>query len=210
MPPTTALLIVDSDIVSTEEKECDDNCSAHISTPSNKSGGVSTTNNKSVKSANNASVDSSSNTALSLKLADDTSISIVSVGVRGGLKASEVRKAKAAVQRRFSEDDRSSDFYPRSTLDFESVPLVGRGKEVSKLKACFERIMETPKGDSQSTFGTKKELVFIAGTSGAGKSVVALTLRKRVVECTDGMFVVGKFDMNMSSEPFFRYLQSIR
>ncbi|KAL3936145.1 MAG: hypothetical protein SGBAC_008479 [Bacillariaceae sp.] len=122
--------------------------------------------------------------------------------VRGGRRSVEVRQA--SLHRRSADDalnaDDVSDDSPK-TLDFESMPFVGRHKEVSNLKACFERMIKIP-SDSQAAIHIQTELVLIDGISGIGKSALALTLQKEVSGHSDGMFIVGKFDMNTSSEPY--------
>ncbi|CAJ1941652.1 unnamed protein product, partial [Cylindrotheca closterium] len=87
-------------------------------------------------------------------------------------------------------------------LDFESVPLIGREKEVSTLKTCFSRMIETSSNEKNNTFESRKELVLVAGKSGSGKTAVTRTLEKEVLKHTKGIFVQGKFDMNTSSEPY--------
>eukprot|EP00980_Cylindrotheca_fusiformis_P013153 scaffold3327_cov61-Cylindrotheca_fusiformis.AAC.1 len=46
-----------------------------------------------------------------------------------------------------------------------------------------------------------KELVFIKGYSGVGKSSLAKTLEKEINSRKDGIYVEGKFDFNASNEP---------
>ncbi|KAL3938114.1 MAG: hypothetical protein SGBAC_006897 [Bacillariaceae sp.] len=70
----------------------------------------------------------------------------------------------------------------KETLDFESMPLIGRERQVSTLKACFARMTGTSSQEKNNSFESKKELVLIAGKSGAGKTAVTHTLEKEVLE----------------------------
>ncbi|KAL3928913.1 MAG: hypothetical protein SGBAC_012437 [Bacillariaceae sp.] len=128
---------------------------------------------------------------------DDGSFSVSS----SNLKASELRKPKTTERRSFSYRDAPSGS-KKKALDFESMPLIGREREVSTLKACFERMIDTSPQEKDNTFENRKELVLVAGESGAGKTAVTRTVHKELLERPNGMFIEGKFDMNTSSEPY--------
>jgi predicted ATPase len=48
----------------------------------------------------------------------------------------------------------------------------------------------------------RKELVFIKGYSEVGKTSLAYTLEKSVIEMKRGIFVRGKFDSHNDDEPY--------
>ncbi|CAJ1948449.1 unnamed protein product [Cylindrotheca closterium] len=150
------------------------------------------------------SVSTATNSVYSLSLSQhSTGLAVEgSTSVVGnGLKASELRKTKVGMPRKSLSLQTSAETLNQG-LGFESMPLVGRGKEVSQLKHCFDRMLQQIPEDSQSSLESKKELVLVKGESGAGKSAVAMTLEKEVLEHADGIFVQGKFDMNTSSKPY--------
>ncbi|CAJ1969052.1 unnamed protein product [Cylindrotheca closterium] len=116
-------------------------------------------------------------------------------------KAAELRKPRTTGRRSFSYQAQSNDS-TNQALDFESMPLIGREREVATLDACFARMIDASLHEKNNTFESRKELVLIAGKSGSGKTAVTRTLEKEVLKHTNGIFVQGKFDMNTSSEPF--------
>eukprot|EP00980_Cylindrotheca_fusiformis_P013389 scaffold3410_cov141-Cylindrotheca_fusiformis.AAC.32 len=94
----------------------------------------------------------------------------------------------------------------------KSMGLIGREREIKILRSCFERMMEegkerAPHDHSLSTQSLiqsdlYKELVFISGYSGVGKSALARTLQEEVNGMQDGIYVEGKFDLNTRDEPY--------
>eukprot|EP00980_Cylindrotheca_fusiformis_P026083 scaffold15311_cov136-Cylindrotheca_fusiformis.AAC.5 len=97
-------------------------------------------------------------------------------------------------------------------LNTKAMGLVGRECEVEVLKTCYERMMQeekksAPCDQSLSTNSliqskVHKELVFINGYSGVGKSSLAKTLEKEISSRKDGIYVEGKCDFNASNEPY--------
>lgn len=96
-------------------------------------------------------------------------------------------------------------------LDTTSLELYGRDEEISVLRLSFRRMMKTKHGsivDSKlathrfTASGSHKELVFIQGTSGVGKSSLAKSIRQVVDELENGLYVEGKFDLMISNEPY--------
>jgi predicted ATPase len=79
-------------------------------------------------------------------------------------------------------------------LRYESIGLVGREREIETLRSCLTRIVM---GKTR-----RKELVFIKGYSGVGKTSLAYTLEKSVIEMKRGIFVRGKFDSHNDDEPY--------
>eukprot|EP00980_Cylindrotheca_fusiformis_P005288 scaffold1136_cov146-Cylindrotheca_fusiformis.AAC.1 len=101
--------------------------------------------------------------------------------------------------------------------NMEAVGLVGRECEIAILKSRFEAMMAsddgkegTPEADSPSDPSSpslvqscaKKELIFIKGNSGVGKSSLAQTLKKHVDAQPNGVFVTGKFELNGADVPY--------
>lgn len=91
--------------------------------------------------------------------------------------------------------------------------LFGRSNEVNILKTCFQRMMKTNSNNNVSfrsklevssfyTSETHKELVFIRGVSGTGKSTLSRCIRSEVDASENGLFVEGKFDLMTSNEPY--------
>eukprot|EP00980_Cylindrotheca_fusiformis_P027458 scaffold20461_cov117-Cylindrotheca_fusiformis.AAC.21 len=97
-------------------------------------------------------------------------------------------------------------------FNIKSMGLIGREREIKVLESSYDRMMEekpeiTPSNKSiiaQSLVqsNVQKELVFIRGYSGVGKSSLAKTLEKEASKKTEGIYVEGKFDCNASNEPY--------
>jgi predicted ATPase len=77
-------------------------------------------------------------------------------------------------------------------LNFDNVAVHGREEEVSLLQGRLQEIANKVK---------HRQLVFISGTSGVGKSKLAETLR-RPVHKQKGLFVCGKYDSKIKMEPY--------
>ena len=110
-----------------------------------------------------------------------------------------------------------------ANLRFSNLHVVGREDEIGALRLAYGRA----RGRRVSTTHTKnenvafsvdkendaspttrgKELVWIAGTSGCGKSKLASTLADRV-EKSGGFFVRGKYDLYFRDEPYFGISQA--
>lgn len=112
-------------------------------------------------------------------------------------------------------------------LKFDSLGLIGRNTERDCLKQCYRRMMgdgevasnkssnknRRNSNESCCTGGgsmgegnhkTKRgrELIFIQGPSGVGKTKMANSLKQDVAKEKCGLFVNGKFDMSYSEEPY--------
>eukprot|EP00980_Cylindrotheca_fusiformis_P012099 scaffold2923_cov121-Cylindrotheca_fusiformis.AAC.9 len=115
-------------------------------------------------------------------------------------------------------------------FNIKSMGLIGREREIKVLKSCYgqmikeekerapydqsisEHLMEKEKQRTpydQSIYAQSlihstlhKELVFISGYSGVGKSSLAKTLEKEIAKTTSGIYVEGKFHLNASDEPY--------
>eukprot|EP00526_Cylindrotheca_closterium_P001715 CAMPEP_0113611520 /NCGR_PEP_ID=MMETSP0017_2-20120614/5600_1 /TAXON_ID=2856 /ORGANISM="Cylindrotheca closterium" /LENGTH=1077 /DNA_ID=CAMNT_0000520473 /DNA_START=45 /DNA_END=3278 /DNA_ORIENTATION=- /assembly_acc=CAM_ASM_000147 len=83
-------------------------------------------------------------------------------------------------------------------LRYESIGLVGREKETKTLKSRLRRLVDGHNKDG----GMKKELIFLKGYSGAGKSKLADSLERTVKKTQNGIFVRGKFDLNNKDKPY--------
>eukprot|EP00980_Cylindrotheca_fusiformis_P012102 scaffold2923_cov121-Cylindrotheca_fusiformis.AAC.12 len=97
-------------------------------------------------------------------------------------------------------------------FNIKSMGLIGREREIKLLKSCYERMTEKEKEcapydqsiSMQSLIHSTlhKELVFISGYSGVGKTALTKTLEKEIQRTTTGIYVEGKFDLNASDEPY--------
>ena len=83
-------------------------------------------------------------------------------------------------------------------LDFQNVKLYGREKEIDILRETYNRSM-LKKGDKQL-----KDVVFVYGYSGVGKTALVETLR-----CEGAIMVAGKFDQTIRSEPFSAIVEAL-
>eukprot|EP00980_Cylindrotheca_fusiformis_P027509 scaffold20794_cov117-Cylindrotheca_fusiformis.AAC.1 len=101
--------------------------------------------------------------------------------------------------------------------NMEPVGLIGRERQIEILKSRFEAMMaaddgkeKTPEADSSSDPSSpslvqscsQKELIFIKGNSGVGKSTLAQTLKKHVEAQPNGAYVTGKFELNGADVPY--------
>jgi hypothetical protein len=84
-------------------------------------------------------------------------------------------------------------------LRCSSLGLVGRDKETDVLKECLERLV----------VASARELVFISGGSGTGKSVLAQTLASQTKR-HKGLYLTGKFDFYLRDEPYSGFAAACR
>mmetsp|Transcript_34062 Transcript_34062/g.82631 ORF Transcript_34062/g.82631 Transcript_34062/m.82631 type:complete len:296 (-) Transcript_34062:967-1854(-) len=102
-------------------------------------------------------------------------------------------------------------------LKIQSIGLVGRESETERLQSCLRSMMtmvdqqaaaedndetELISDETMTISKVNKELVFIKGFSGVGKSSLARTLKQQVDSTNGGdrYYVEGKFDLNESKE----------
>lgn len=116
---------------------------------------------------------------------------------------------------------KSLDELTINKFDMESVGLIGREPETATIKGCCERMVmsgtkEDQPEDTETAASTdsaimaaslvqsqtRKELIFVKGPSGVGKSSLAKTLEKYVTALEDSTFVEGKFDLNSVDVPY--------
>eukprot|EP00980_Cylindrotheca_fusiformis_P004976 scaffold1054_cov124-Cylindrotheca_fusiformis.AAC.16 len=91
--------------------------------------------------------------------------------------------------------------------NMEAVGLIGREREIAVLKSRFEAMMAAvpspdPSSPSHVRSCPKREIIFIKGNSGVGKSSLAQTLKKHVEAQPNGIFVTGKFELNGADIPY--------
>eukprot|EP00978_Attheya_sp_CCMP212_P020354 scaffold58147_cov60-Attheya_sp.AAC.4 len=104
-------------------------------------------------------------------------------------------------------------------LRFSSLGVVGRDKETDVLKDCIERLVvagedatatatatETGKDDVRAS---ARELVFISGFSGTGKTTLAQTLASETKR-HKGLYLTGKFDFYLRDEPYSGFVAACR
>eukprot|EP00980_Cylindrotheca_fusiformis_P025745 scaffold14558_cov137-Cylindrotheca_fusiformis.AAC.10 len=98
-------------------------------------------------------------------------------------------------------------------FNIKAMGLIGREREIEVLESCYHRMMEEEterapyydqsiSAQSLTESNLHKELVFIRGYSGVGKSSLARILEDEVNRRADGIYVEGKFGLNASDEPY--------
>jgi predicted ATPase len=85
-------------------------------------------------------------------------------------------------------------------LDFKNVKLHGRDKEIKTLREVYNRALLRINPNSKEP----KEVVFVYGYSGVGKSALVETLRD-----VGAIMVAGKFDQKIRSEPFSAIVEAL-
>ncbi|CAJ1941257.1 unnamed protein product [Cylindrotheca closterium] len=114
------------------------------------------------------------------------------------IKSSELREQTSKI--RFDGGVSSKHFTVK--LDFDSIGLVGRQNQISTLISCFDRLCKDKASNSPNDDRNQKEMVFVSGESGCGKTRTVKTLESRMLETKTGLFVEGKFDLNTVDEPY--------
>ncbi|CAJ1965786.1 unnamed protein product [Cylindrotheca closterium] len=108
-------------------------------------------------------------------------------------------------------------------LKFDSLGLIGRKRERDCLKRCYRRMMGHEEGSSSKSSDEndskvqgnndktkgRRELIFIQGPSGVGKTTIANTLKRDIAKEESGLFVNGKFDLSHSEEPYSGIAQAL-
>lgn len=89
------------------------------------------------------------------------------------------------------------------THDFSPIfqipeKLYGRNKDVTQIMKSFSRVME----------GTK-ELVFVSGQSGIGKSILINEVNKPIVEYK-GYFISGKYELLKRASPYYAIVYALQ
>eukprot|EP00980_Cylindrotheca_fusiformis_P026080 scaffold15311_cov136-Cylindrotheca_fusiformis.AAC.2 len=128
--------------------------------------------------------------------------------LRANLKSSELKlvSKSSAIQ---ANNSMLSDL-TINKFNIKSMGLIGREREIEILRSCYDRMMEKESEPYDQSISMQsliqsnvhKELVFISGYSGVGKSSLAKTLESETSESTDGIYVEGKFDLKASDEPY--------
>jgi predicted ATPase len=96
-------------------------------------------------------------------------------------------------------------------LRFSSLGLVGRDKETNVLNECLERLLVVGKEATgeDDVRGSARELVFISGVSGTGKTALAQTLASQTKQLK-GLYLTGKFDFYLRDEPYSGFVAACR
>jgi predicted ATPase len=120
-------------------------------------------------------------------------VSQLSSGGHDELSHAFSMSSSLASKRRKSVD--LSDF-TIDTLNYASLGLHGREKEVELLKKASNTLVS---GESSEQ---GRQLILISGYSGTGKTSLAVSALKNPTEKLGGLFVRGKFDLNLRNEPY--------
>lgn len=91
-----------------------------------------------------------------------------------------------------------ADSITADKLRFHELGLFGRDEELEILREAFERSRKK-----------SREIIWIQGYAGCGKSALASTLRQ-IVFRSKGLYVYGKFDVHHSDEPYAGFMQTFR
>jgi predicted ATPase len=98
-------------------------------------------------------------------------------------------------------------------LRFSSLGLVGRDKETYALSECLERLVlvgeEATATGEDDVKAIARELVFISGVSGTGKTALAQTLASQTKQ-HKGLYLTGKFDFYLRDEPYSGFVAACR
>ena len=98
-------------------------------------------------------------------------------------------------------------------LRFSSLGLVGRDKETYALSECLERLVlvgeEATATGEDDVKAIARELVFISGVSGTGKTALAKTLASQTKR-HQGLYLTGKFDFYLRDEPYSGFVAACR
>eukprot|EP00978_Attheya_sp_CCMP212_P031835 scaffold121850_cov46-Attheya_sp.AAC.1 len=104
-------------------------------------------------------------------------------------------------------------------LRFSSLGVVGRDKETDILKECLERLVmagedatataTTTETGEDDVRASARELVFISGVSGTGKTTLAQTLASETKR-HQGLYLTGKFDFYLRDEPYSGFVAACR
>jgi ABC-type glutathione transport system ATPase component len=137
----------------------------------------------------------SSSLATGSKRSDDTTAS----GLFEEDGASSMSRRPSEIDERLSGRARREDHINVKNLTINKlrfeIGMFGREREIEDLKSRLVHM--TSKPDEK-----RKELIFIKGYSGVGKSTLAYTLEKLVTEMENGIFATGKFYLNKRDAPY--------
>jgi len=130
------------------------------------------------------------------------------------LRTSDSRKDELDILRPKRNSDHAkkllSEELTINKLDLKSLGLIGRDQELSTLRSSFSRLRpnqgETASPSDPNTEAKHKELVFIRGYSGIGKSTLAQSLRKDILS-SEGAYVEGKYEFTSIDMPYFGLAQ---
>lgn len=108
------------------------------------------------------------------------------------------RNSSIRLSNRESARNENVEKLTANKLRFSSLGLHGRDKESDILKQCLERLVLVGR---ENTDAKSRELVFISGVSGTGKTSLASTMA-RTVKHHKGLYLTGKFDLYLRDEPY--------
>ncbi|KAL3920119.1 MAG: hypothetical protein SGILL_003422 [Bacillariaceae sp.] len=146
--------------------------------------------------------------------------------------SSEVEVLRSSLE--VDREARMKSAFPSSgKLDFERIGLVEREEEIATLRECLRRIHRanakkpTPTEADTSSSGhdqppitnaktakhhneitPRKEVVFISGESGTGKSSLATVALKDAVTRLGGIYATGKCDLKLRHQPLSSICQA--
>ncbi|CAJ1943341.1 unnamed protein product [Cylindrotheca closterium] len=158
------------------------------------------------------SLDEQSKSSTSLSNGEFTSMSSTAASFSRIIMSSSIRRSlgeadlSSAYESQISKSSRLRDNIhiqelTINKLQYDAVGLVGRETEVNTLRSCLDNLLiqEDHKNNNQN----KKQVVFLKGYSGTGKTKLVNTALQKTTSMTEnGMFVVGKFDFQSCDEPY--------
>lgn len=94
------------------------------------------------------------------------------------------------------KDNKNIESLTINKLNYKAIPLIGRQSDNETLHRCIDQL-------TTNSADHRKELIFIKGYSGTGKTAVIANLAQEVERTIHGaMFVRGKFNWNDYDEPY--------
>ena len=127
----------------------------------------------------------------------------LSLSRRSSLRSSDLisSELKKSVLSSPYPKNRTTEELTINKLRISSLGLYGREAETAALQTCLDRLTTTDNNEATSQGPRRKELVWIRGQSGTGKSALCHSLGPKVKKIK-GAFVSGKFDLYLRDEPY--------
>jgi predicted ATPase len=84
----------------------------------------------------------------------------------------------------------------------ETIGIAGREYEIDILQSCLDRLTSEENDKKRWNKINRKELIFIRGQCGVGKSTLSNSLKGLIANTKNGIFASGKFEVNKRKKPY--------